>query len=177
MMNSTETGKRYAPLILTLGLDEKSQDFFDHLRERYFPPKRNFLQAHLTLFHHLPGRERRTIENALAATAVQRVPLSMKATSVKMMGRGVAYQLDSKQLKDIHEKFSLEWKNWLTPQDQQKLWPHVTVQNKVDTAKAKALYNKLSDSFEPFEVKGTGFRLWAYQNGPWEWLADFDFAT
>jgi len=42
------------PLILTLKLDEESQAFFDKQRALYFPPERNFLKAHLTLFHQLP---------------------------------------------------------------------------------------------------------------------------
>ncbi|WP_208644854.1 2'-5' RNA ligase family protein [Mucilaginibacter kameinonensis] len=42
-------------LILTLRLDEESQAFFDEMRKRHFPQERNFLKAHLTLFHQLPS--------------------------------------------------------------------------------------------------------------------------
>jgi hypothetical protein len=33
------------PLILTLQMDERSQDHFDGLRELHFPPERNYLRA------------------------------------------------------------------------------------------------------------------------------------
>ena len=32
------------------------RDGFDRLRELHFPPERNYLSAHLTLFHKLPGK-------------------------------------------------------------------------------------------------------------------------
>ncbi|WP_204248378.1 hypothetical protein [Hymenobacter sp. PAMC 26628] len=48
-----------APLILTLALDTDSQAYFDELRRQHFPAKINYLAAHVTLFHHLPGRTRR----------------------------------------------------------------------------------------------------------------------
>ena len=37
--------------ILTAEMDEDSFGWLDRLRRRYFPPERNFLPAHLTLFH------------------------------------------------------------------------------------------------------------------------------
>ncbi|MFP5079749.1 hypothetical protein [Pedobacter sp. JCM 36344] len=46
-----ETGN---PLILIVRLDEKSQQFFNEMRSRYFLPELNLLKAHLTLFHQLP---------------------------------------------------------------------------------------------------------------------------
>jgi len=55
-----------APLILTLTLDEASQAFFDEQRRQYFPPKINYLSAHLTLFHALPGAEYDAIAAYLA---------------------------------------------------------------------------------------------------------------
>ena len=44
-------------LILTLIIDGEAQNFFNILRQRYFPAERNYLDAHLTLFHNLPGNE------------------------------------------------------------------------------------------------------------------------
>lgn len=45
------------PLIVTLALDEQAQARFDALRSRHFPPDRNVLDAHVTLFHALPGEQ------------------------------------------------------------------------------------------------------------------------
>lgn len=166
-----------APLILTLAIDDRSQAFFDRLREKYFPPERNYLQAHLTLFHHLPGRERSRIENRLAEITQQQDIFTLKVTEVKMIGRGVAYKLESERLMQFHRQLSKAWQAWLTPQDQQKLWPHVTVQNKVEPAKAKALHNKLTGHFEPFTAYGISLKLWTYRGGPWELLQTFSFRT
>ena len=49
------------PLILTLVLDAASQAFFDRLRRQHFPPERNVLDAHLTLFHALDGEQEQAI--------------------------------------------------------------------------------------------------------------------
>ena len=42
------------PLVLTAALDDETFDWLDGLRRRHFPPERNHLAAHLTLFHALP---------------------------------------------------------------------------------------------------------------------------
>lgn len=167
--------KETPPLVLTLALDENAQTFFNRLREQHFPAERNYLQAHLTLFHHLPGEESEAIKTHLYEVAAANDTLPLSVTEVKMIGRGVAYKLENEELMKLHRQLSRRWQEWLTPQDQQKLWPHITVQNKVDPAKARALHRKLSVDFEPFTAYGTGLKLWAYQNGPWEWLQTFDF--
>ena len=39
------------PLVVTLEADARSQARFDAARERWFPPERNLVPAHVTLFH------------------------------------------------------------------------------------------------------------------------------
>jgi len=51
------------------------------------------------------------------------------------------------------------WSAHLTRQDAQGFRPHVTIQNKTAAATAKALFEKLSTSFVPFEVLVTGLLL------------------
>ena len=43
-----------APIIVTALFGAADQAFFDAERRAYFPPERNQLAAHLTMFHHLP---------------------------------------------------------------------------------------------------------------------------
>jgi 2'-5' RNA ligase len=165
-----------APLILTLTLDDASQAFFDDLRRQYFPAKINYLSAHLTLFHALPGEERAAIVADLAAVAAaQPAPLPLQATGVKFMGRGVMYTLDNPTLPALHKRLQRQWQPWLSPQDQQGLRPHITVQNKVDPTVARQLHEELAAGFQPFEALGTGLALWAYRGGPWELLQRFAF--
>lgn len=165
-----------APLILTLTLDTASQQYFNKLRQQHFPPTRNFLAAHVTLFHHLPGAEYAAIAEHLARVAAAQVPITLAVTGLRFLGRGVAYNLENAELRGLHRALQTHWQAHLTPQDQQKLNPHVTVQNKVDPAIARALYAELAASFAPFEATGTGLQLWAYRGGPWEALQTFAFA-
>lgn len=162
-------------LILTLALDAKSQEFFNELRKQHFPSERNFLAAHLTLFHHLPGAEYAAITEHLAQLAAAQPPQTLAVSGVRFLGRGVAYMLECPPLQTLHRALQTAWQPHLTPQDQQKLNPHVTVQNKVDPAVGRALYQELAADFHPFEATGEGLQLWAYRNGPWEELKMFEF--
>lgn len=166
----------HAPLILTLALAEPASTLFNELRQQHFPPERNFLAAHLTLFHHLPGPEQQAVAETLATLTRNRPPMPLQVSGVQFLGQGVAYKVGSEALEALHRELQRQWWPWLTPQDQQKRRPHVTIQNKVRPEVAKALYEELTAGFEPFETTGTGLQLWIYRNGPWEWLRTFPFA-
>lgn len=156
------------PLVLTLTLDEAATKFFNQLRQRHFPPERNYLEAHLSLFHQLPGAEADRLVSELHSVSQQYRPLKLVVKEVRMLGRGVAYRLESALLQQLHRQLQKQWRTYLTAQDQQKLWPHVTVQNKVSPDEAKRLHEQLSESFIPFEATGTGLHLWEYHGGPWQ---------
>jgi 2'-5' RNA ligase len=165
-----------APLILTLRLDQRSFTFFDEQRRRYFPPDRNFIPAHLTLFHALPAENLPSIDRDIAACASQRQPFPLNVTGLRSLGRGVAYALTSPDLAEMRRHLALQWNDWLKPQDRQNHNPHVTVQNKVDPTQARALLEDLSESFQPFQVTGVALDLWWYRGGPWEEVRSFPFA-
>ncbi len=102
--------------------------------------------------------------------------VELAVTGVKMIGRGVAYVLESQQLVGFRQQLAHHWRHWLTPQDQQKLWPHITIQNKVAPQEAKALAEKLRQQFTPFAAAGTALQLWAYLGGPWKLMDTFHFS-
>ncbi|GAB3863820.1 2'-5' RNA ligase family protein [Hymenobacter segetis] len=166
-----------APLILTLALDAAAQAYFNELRRRHFPPAINYLAAHLTLFHHLPGAELAAVQAQLQTIAANQRPLPLPVAGLRSLGRGVAFTLENDDLRALHRRLQAAFAPHLTPQDQQKLQPHVTIQNKVDPAAARALLADLQADFAPFEAVGTGLHLWAYRNGPWESLAEFPFGA
>ncbi len=163
-----------APLILTLLLDEESQARFDRLRAAHFPAERNFLQAHVTLFHALPGEQLDTVRADLAAAA-GRPGFEVAVTGVRFLGRGVAYDLASAELDGVRRGLADAWASWLTPQDRQKHRAHVTVQNKVSPEVARALHQRLSATFAPGAATATGLGLWRYLGGPWEPVGVFAF--
>ncbi|MXQ11221.1 2'-5' RNA ligase family protein [Microvirga makkahensis] len=168
---------RIAPLILTLALDEHSFAFFDAQRRRSFPPERNFIPAHLTLFHHLPGDQLESIQEVIAQRCSVQGCFPLQVTSLRSLGRGVAYVLHSVELAALRSSFAREWAQWLTPQDRQKHQPHVTVQNNVDPQAARALLAELTAAFVPFEATGIGLDLWWYRGGPWEKVRRYSFPT
>ncbi len=164
-----------APLILTLALDERSFAFFDAERRRYFPAARNLIPAHVTLFHHLPGRCLPDIASTLTAIARQHGAFSVAVTALYPLGRGVAYALESSALTHLRAALAERWRPWLTPQDAQRFQPHVTIQNKADPAQARALLKRLAETFTPFTVTAEGLHLWRYLGGPWEPVEAFRF--
>lgn len=156
------------PLILTLALDETSFFFFDGQRRRFFPKERNFIPAHVTLFHALPGEERDAIRRDLREACARTKPFPVDVTGLRFLGRGVAYTLHAPELAALRAQLATLWSAWLTPQDQQKHQPHVTVQNKVDPALARATLARLEETFTPLQATGEGLHLWWYRGGPWE---------
>ncbi|CAM3807520.1 2'-5' RNA ligase family protein [Mucilaginibacter galii] len=164
-----------APLILTLTLNSASQQYFNSLRKAHFPPERNYLDAHLTLFHHLPQAEK-AITEALENLTKHHSKIQLQVTGLKSIGNGVAFSMESAELQQIHKQLQTTWQPWLIPQDRQKLWPHITVQNKVNPDVAKQLKDVLELEFTPFEITGTGLTLFEYLGGPWKFIREYEFA-
>ena len=161
------------PLILTIWIEEPAQQYFNEMRRSYFPAERNYLAAHLTLFHALPDEKFIYDETKLLCQTGK--IFSVNAESVVSIGNGTAIKTVSPVLNSIHQRCQALWWHKLTPQDKQKLWPHVTVQNKVDAGKAKDLKKQLNESFEPFTFHAVGLQLWRYLGGPWEPVDQFKF--
>jgi len=156
------------PLNLTLMMDGLSQEGFDRLREEHFPKARNFIPAHLTLFHKLPGDREVEVCETLDDLCRRQRPFALTATGLVFMGRGVGYRLESPQLQGVRRRLAEAWWPWLGSQDRQDFRPHVTVQNKVAAVEARALHGRLQETFAPFEVGAEGLLLWRYLGGPWE---------
>lgn len=164
-----------APLILTLRFDDESFARFDAERRLHFPPARNHIPAHLTLFHHLPGERHGEISAELAALAARQASFPVVASTLRFLGQGTAYAIDSAELQRLRAEIAGRWTADLTRQDAQGFRPHVTIQNKVAAATAKALFETLSASFVPFEAIATGVLLWRYRGGPWEPAGEHGF--
>ena len=149
-------------------MDESSQEHFDRLRELHFPTERNYLRAHLTLFHQLPGEREAEISAELQEICREGEPLALAVAGLRFLGRGVAYELKSPQLTALRRELVRSWGPWLGAQDRQGFKPHITVQNKVPPEQARALHQELQAAFSPFEAEGLGLSLWRYLGGPWE---------
>ena len=157
-------------------MDAAAQERFDRLREAHFPPGRNHIRAHLTLFHALPGEHAQSIASDLREVCRSRKPIVLEAAGLRFLGKGVAYDLRSPEFEALRRELSDRWAHWIGPQDSHRIKPHVTIQNKVSPERARVLYNDLQASFIPFQVTGEGLSLWRYMGGPWEPAGSFTFA-
>ncbi len=165
-----------APLILTARLDDVSFAHFQAMRQRHFPPARNHIPAHLTLFHHLPGDRIGWIAQELDRVARDSAPMTGRVSGLRFLGKGVAYDLDCPEIERLRAQLSGIFADHLTPQDRQRIRPHVTIQNKAAPADARRLYDDLSAGFQAFPFTATGFLLWRYRGGPWDAAGAFPFA-
>lgn len=161
------------PLILTLAINPEAFVLFDELRKKHFPPSLNFINAHLTLFHALPNAS--NIISAVKELCKQQASFALTVTEPVSIGKGVAFKMESNELKLLHKSLQNGWQNFLKPQDRQKIWPHITVQNKVTAGEAQKLLNELKSTFIPFKVQAKGLQLWEYLNGPWKLIDEFYF--
>jgi 2'-5' RNA ligase len=163
-------------MILSAVLDAPVQQRLDALRRAHFPPERNHLDAHVTLFHRLPGDEEHAVAAELAAAIRHHPAPPVEVTGVRSLGRGVAVTLASPELARIRADLARIWSPWLTAQDRAKRDLHVTVQNKVAPQDARALLAELAAGFVPEFTRAVALALWRYRGGPWEPVARFAFA-
>ncbi len=164
-----------APLVLTLDLDPVLFAGLDALRQAHFPPERNFVPAHVTLFHHLPGEHEADIAARLAEMCAARPPLAVTLPGLRSLGRGVAVVVDAPELVTLRNRLARQWAAALAPQDRQGYRPHVTIQNKVTPAEANRLLDELAATWVPVIGTGDGLRLWRYAGGPWDTAGRFAF--
>lgn len=163
------------PLILTLALDTASSTTFDALRRAHFPPARNHLDAHVTMFHALRGPEE-DVRQVVREAASTRGPFPVAVTGLRSLGGGVAFELASPALVALRSELAARWAEGLTRQDRAGYRPHVTVQNKVPAEEAAALLARLRDGFVPWSAQGEGLALWRYRGGPWDHLETSPFS-
>lgn len=158
-------------MILTLLMDEESKAFFDAQRKLYFPPERNYLAAHIMIFHQFPNE----IATHDFLASFEHESFKLTVTGLMNLGAGVAYRLESPELKTLYTSLRTHFKNVLIPQDQHGFRPHITIMNKTTPEDARALIAKLSSDFEPFIIHAVGMELWTYLGGPWRFERHFPF--
>jgi hypothetical protein len=163
-----------APIIVTALLGASDFAWADGLRRTHFPPERNQVPAHLTLFHHLAPGLAGELRDQLKAEC-RASPPAARLTGLRHLGRGVAYQVESPDLAAIRERLADHFGGTLTPQDQAPWRPHITIQNKVEPKVAKALLEDLQASFIPRPLAIAGLASWWYRGGPWEPLSEHRF--
>ena len=164
-----------APIIVTAQMGNEDQAWADGLRRAHFPPERNFLDAHITLFHHLPPGHLAEIKARLSALAKDSPPPRARVSEVMMLGRGVAYRVESAELLAMRDELADAFTGLLIPQDQATPRLHITIQNKVEPKVAKVLHAALSGIFRPHPLTISGLSAHYYRGGPWELIGSWSF--
>lgn len=160
--------KTVQPLILTARIADPDLEPFHSLRQQHFPADRNFLSAHLTMFHRLPGEYVEQIAGSLDEIAAEQMRFCAEVPGVRHLGAGVAFVIKSSELQDVYARLRSRFMPWLGGQDLQTWKPHITIQNKVSRKQADALHRRLSEDFRPSKIEVTGVDLWRYLGGPWQ---------
>ena len=163
-------------LIVTAELGGEDQAWLDRLRRTHFPPERNLLTAHLTMFHALPPSLESEVRHRLGQ-ATKAPPPRAEIAGLMDLGGGVAFRVVSDDLDHIRAELADAFRGSLTAQDSQGWRPHVTIQNKVGTKVARALLAELEAGFVPRRLSIRGLGLHRYLGGPWEELATYGFRS
>lgn len=166
---------RSEPIIITAMMAPEDQSFFNKLRGDYFPPERNYLDAHITLFHHLPPAHWPEIKRYIVALTREYEAPHAHVDRLLNLGRGVAFHIDSPELMAVRSMIAENFSSLLIPQDQSKPRLHVTVQNKVKTEVARQTLDILNAEFEPFALPIVGIVAFYYMGGPWEKIGHWRF--
>ncbi len=164
-----------APIILTAKMGGADQAWANAQRRQNFPAERNYLDAHITLFHHLPPAHLPEIKARLAQMASLYAAPRAWLSDVMMLGRGVAYRVESPELLSIREELAQAFQGLLIPQDQGLPRLHITIQNKVEPSEARALHAQILETFEPRILCISGLSAHYYKGGPWEAIQSWNF--
>jgi len=161
-------------IIVTATFGDGDNGWLQELRRAYYPPERNRVPAHLTLFRQLPPSLEAELATRLARFAASRPPSAM-VTGIMDLGEGTALKVESDALIRIREELAEIFHGLLTPQDFAPWRPHVTIQNKVSATQARELLVSLESDFRPRPLGIIGLGLHRYLGGPWERLGGFSF--
>ena len=163
-----------APLIICADFAPGDFARLDALRRAHFPPERNILPAHLTMFHALPPSALDDARRQLAHHASGGPPRALLAGLINL-GSGVAFRVVSDDLDAIRTDIADHFHGALTAQDAHGWRPHVTIQNKVTSSVARALMIELDRDFRARPLGIAALSLHRYLGGPWDRVARYPF--
>ena len=162
------------PIIVTALFGDGDNGWLQEMRRTHYPPERNRVPAHLTLFRQLPPSLEAELSSRLAAATAAHPPRATIANVIDL-GEGTAFAVESDALVAIRADLADAFHGLLTPQDLAPWRPHVTIQNKVTPREARVLQQNLRVNFEPRPLAIRALASWRYLDGPWEPLKVHSF--
>jgi hypothetical protein len=162
------------PLIVTAEMAPADLAWLDWLRRAHYPPERNHLPAHLTIFHALPPSAEGEVRRSLARLGREAAPRA-SIEGMMNLGGGVAFRVVSPGLDALRAGLVADFRGLLSAQDSGGWRPHVTIQNKVTANEARRLLDHLERDFRTRRLGIVGLGLHRYLGGSWERLETYSF--
>ncbi|GMN02863.1 2'-5' RNA ligase family protein [Erythrobacter sp. MTPC3] len=156
------------PFIVTAKLPPGVHDWANALRKEHFPPERNHLHAHVTMFHSFAPSLLEELKTFLPLIAKEFAPPQACISGLMDLGKGTAIRLETPQLLAIRAMIADHFQGSLIEQDLHEPRPHITIQNKVSKQEARALQAALAPTIEEREFRFPALELHRYLGGPWE---------
>jgi hypothetical protein len=160
------------PFILTAALPPDLAGFAEGLRRAHYPPERNHLHAHVTLFHAFAPSLLGELTDFIPRIAANFAAPEGAVKGVMDLRTGTAIALEAPQLLALRALIAEHFHGSLTAQDLHELRPHITIQNKVTKSEARALQASLAPVLAPWALKARfafpALELWHYRGGPWD---------
>ena len=167
------------PFILTAALPPDLQGWAEGLRRAHYPPERNRLHAHVTLFHAFAPSLMEELLRYLPRVVAEFAPPRGAVKGIMDLRKGTAIALDARQLLALRAIIGEHFHGSLTSQDLHEPRPHITIQNKVTRQEARALQASLPSVLAPWIAKGSfpfpALELHLYRGGPWQKVRSFAF--
>lgn len=163
-----------APFIVTAEMPGDILAWSNSLRRAYFPPERNVLTAHVTLFHSFAPSLREELLRTLGEYGGQFAPPEAVVEGLMNLGKGTALAVRSPGMLAIRERIAERFHGALTPQDRHTPRLHITIQNKVTPDEARRLQREL-EGYPPRSFRFTGLGLHIYRVTHWEGLSVWPF--
>lgn len=164
-----------APFIVTAELPPDVLAWADSLRRRHYPPERNWLSAHVTLFHSFSPSLREELPRFLARMAGEFAAPEASVSGLMDLGQGTALAIRSPAMLAIRDRIAEHFWQMLTRQDQGSKTLHITIQNKVTREAARTLQAELASGMAARRFTFTGLGLHLYRGPHWETVRTWRF--
>jgi hypothetical protein len=164
-----------APFIVTAELPPDVLAWADRLRRAHYPPDRNKLEAHVTLFHSFAPSLREELHGVLARIVGEYAPPSAWLDGIMKLGGGTALAIESSGMLNVREQIAEHFHGALTAQDMHPPRLHITIQNKVTLHEARSLQDALREVLQPRKFAFRGLGLHLYRETHWEALGRWSF--
>jgi hypothetical protein len=155
------------PLIVLAVLPDAALARLDALRRAHYPPERNRVPAHCTLFHAIPGMIAAELVDVLAVMAASNPPPRARIDRIIDLDGGTALGVTSPDLLDLRGGLADRFHGLLSGVDAVPPRLHVTIQNKVERRTAHQLQAALRSTWKPLEITIPALAVHRVVDGTW----------